>query len=153
MVQSINDSLYLEDYQKHEQSKRNNDLDKDAFLKILMTQLQNQDPMNPMEDKEFIAQMAQFTSVEQVTNINSKLDQFLESQSNPPFSSHGEMIGKQVEWDSEKKLEDGSTVIEQMTGLVTAVSFKDGKTSFVIDGEHTLKPEELNRIALPNLTE
>lgn len=45
-------------------------LGKDDFLKILVSQLQNQDPMKPMEDQDFIAQMAQFTALEQMQSLN-----------------------------------------------------------------------------------
>jgi len=48
-------------------------LDKNDFLKILMTQLTHQDPTQPMDDKEFVAQMAQFSSLEQITNMNDNL--------------------------------------------------------------------------------
>lgn len=51
-------------------NKPKNDLDKDAFLRLLTTQLANQDPLNPMEDKEFIAQLAQFSSLEQMQTLN-----------------------------------------------------------------------------------
>lgn len=53
---------------------RKNDLDKDAFLRLLTTQLANQDPLNPMEDREFIAQLAQFTSLEQIQNLNKNVE-------------------------------------------------------------------------------
>ncbi len=49
--------------------KTGDELGKDEFLKILITQLENQDPLNPMDDKEFIAQMAQFSSLEQMQNV------------------------------------------------------------------------------------
>lgn len=49
----------------------NNDLDRNAFLNLLVTQLRHQDPLNPMDDREFIAQLAQFSSLEQMQNLNA----------------------------------------------------------------------------------
>jgi len=51
-------------------AKVNAALDKNDFLKILITQLSHQDPTQPMNDKEFVAQMAQFSSLEQITNMS-----------------------------------------------------------------------------------
>jgi len=53
--------------------KPNEAMDRNDFLKILITQLSHQDPTQPVEDKEFIAQMAQFSSLEQITNMNEGL--------------------------------------------------------------------------------
>lgn len=64
-------------------ANKKNDLDKDAFLRLLTTQLANQDPLNPMEDREFIAQLAQFSSLEQMQNLNKNV----ENLSNELFES------------------------------------------------------------------
>lgn len=53
---------------------KSNDLGKDAFLNLLTTQLSNQDPLNPIEDREFIAQLAQFSSLEQMTQLNKTIE-------------------------------------------------------------------------------
>ena len=74
--------------------KVNNQLGKDDFLKLLITQLSNQDPTNPMENTEFIAQMAQFSSLEQMTNMN---ESFGRMASMINSSQAATTIGKTVE--------------------------------------------------------
>jgi flagellar basal-body rod modification protein FlgD len=56
-----------------EEDKDPNKMDKDLFMKLLVAQMANQDPLNPMEDREFIAQMAQFSSLEQMQEVNKNV--------------------------------------------------------------------------------
>lgn len=100
-------------------------LDKDDFMRLLITQLANQDPTNPMEDREFIAQMAQFSALEQMHNLNTQLFLLRES---PTQLSH--LIGKQVTWENQSG--------ENKTGLVDAVVYKQGLSYVEVDGELVL---------------
>jgi flagellar basal-body rod modification protein FlgD len=88
----------------------NRTLGRDDFLKILITQLKNQDPTSPMEDKEFIAQMAQFSTLEQMTNMSEEFGTLADGLS---ASRAVSMLGKQVTIAA-----DGQTI----EGLVSAVT-------------------------------
>ena len=70
----------------------NDTLGKDAFLKLLIAELSNQDPLNPMEDREFVSQMATFSSLEQMQNMNKTLESMAEANK---FSAV-QYIGKAV---------------------------------------------------------
>ncbi|MDP4158112.1 MAG: flagellar hook assembly protein FlgD, partial [Bacillota bacterium] len=97
----------------------------DDFLKILMTQLQNQDPLNPMQDQDFISQMATFSSLEQMTNLNTSMDNFVKSAEQNQFMQASSMIGKTVTYLDNQG--------NEMTGAVKSVLFKDGSTSFQLN--------------------
>lgn len=90
-------------------------LGKDDFLKMLVTQLQNQDPLKPMDDTSFIAQMAQFSSLEQMQNMNSAT---LATQANG-------MIGDNVTWT-----DDSNNAFD---GLVKGVSIVSGTSKLMVD--------------------
>lgn len=73
-----------------------NTLDKDSFLKLLTTQLQKQDPLSPMDSNAFVAQLAQFSSVEALENMGRKLDTLALGQANANQMAVPQMIGKEI---------------------------------------------------------
>ena len=77
--------------------KQSTGMDKDDFLKLFVTQLQNQDPLNPQDSSQFIGQLAQLTQVEQAYNTNTNLQNLLNQGSNSTTMAAVSMIGKQVE--------------------------------------------------------
>jgi flagellar basal-body rod modification protein FlgD len=72
------------------------ELDRDAFLNLLVTQLQNQDPLNPTDSTEFTAQLAQFSSLEQLGNVNDNLKQLQNFQASINNSQAVSLIGKEI---------------------------------------------------------
>lgn len=131
LISSQNTLLQMENNTnkvRYEEGRKNlgsGKLDKDAFLTLLMAQLQHQDPMNPMEDAEFISQQAQFTQIE-------KLDSLINAvKGNSMLSEAGSMVGKTVE----VALESGETQV----GRVDSVKMgADGVGLMIGDSTYTM---------------
>lgn len=100
-------------------------LDQGDFLTLLAKQFQTQDPMKPMEDTSFIAQMAQFTSLQQTSTMSQDISKLLANQSSATANSY---IGRSVTVD----LGDGTTD----TGNVSAVDASTGAPQLVIGGKY-----------------
>lgn len=115
----------------------NSSLGKDAFLNILITQLQNQDPTQPMDDKEFISQMAQFSSLEQMQNMTTAIQDLVTSQNETQLMSYTTFIGKEVKWhELTTDAKTGNSVVNEGTGVINELKFKDGEPIFVLaDGK------------------
>ena len=80
----------------------NQELGKDEFLKLLVTQLQNQDPMEPMSNSEFVAQLAQFSSVEQLVGVNEGLNMLGVQQMSMSNAQASSFIGREVQIRSDQ---------------------------------------------------
>src|SRR3954463_3392412 len=99
-------------------------LDQDAFLKLLMAQMQNQDPLAPTDSSQMMSQMAQFTSVEQLTNLSTSMTAL---QMNQDFAGSVSLIGRSVTY----KAADHT----QVTGTVTAVTAGKNGALLTVDGK------------------
>jgi flagellar basal-body rod modification protein FlgD len=133
----IDASLLLSSYKPPERKTGNQILGKDDFLKILLTQLQNQDPLNPMEDKDFIAQMATFSSLEQMINISSMLEQWMQTTQHDALLRYSEWIGKNVYW------QDGETL---NSGMVKSVLQKDQQIFLELDNGTTIEASTVVKV-------
>lgn len=148
MTNTIDSSYYLSNAKQS--STNNNTLGKDAFLKLLVTQLQNQDPLNPMEDREFIAQMATFSQLEQMITMNQSMEELLSDQKQQQMLSYQSLLGMEVKWDkitypSDEKAEP---IIENGTGIITSIKFtEDGVKLYLEDGTE-LTPSNISGVSV-----
>lgn len=140
--------------QANESNKKNktgepgdkNGMGKDSFLKLLVTELRHQDPTKPMEDREFIAQMAQFSSLEQMSNINKEMQKL--NLSSRAAEAYG-ILGKEVDtFDTEKKT--------RVSGIVSSVFYNGDELMLKIGNEdvpmknvHSVNALKENRDVMP----
>ncbi|GIX40908.1 MAG: basal-body rod modification protein FlgD [Leptospiraceae bacterium] len=110
-------------------------LGKDDFLKLLITQLSHQDPTKPMSDQEFIAQMAQFSSLEQMQNIAKSIEVMNQSQNFHYLGKY--VIGKD------------SITGDDVAGVVDAIFKDETGTIYLKVKDHAISKDNITVIGLP----
>lgn len=121
-------------------------LGKDAFLQLLVTQMRYQDPLDPMDNGEYLSQLAQFSALEQMTNVAEGLSNIMDVVNNIDTSllvgQLTSMIGQGVQWETEEG--------KAMEGSIKAVSIADGIPSIVAEAadgkQYKVLIGQINRI-------
>ena len=135
---------------------KSNELDKEAFLQLLVAQLQHQDPLEPQDNGEFIAQMAQFSSLEQMSNMTKSMDNITTVLNNIDTSvlvgQLSGMIGKGVEWlNTESSADENGNPVTQsssLSGTITGVTVASGVTKIIaVDAEGTRHQVDISNVA------
>ncbi len=120
-------------------------LGKDDFLTLLTKQLQYQDPLQPMDNLEVTNQMATFSTLEQITNMNTTLTNYLQNSSNNYRIEAMNMLGLTVTAQT-------GEMSEPVTGTVSSVRFEDGVAIFKVDGGDTeFKIDDIKKMEPMNI--
>ncbi|MEZ5942587.1 MAG: flagellar hook capping FlgD N-terminal domain-containing protein [Planctomycetaceae bacterium] len=114
-----------------------NGVDKGQYLNLLVAQLQNQDPLKPMDQQEQVAQLAQFSMVEGIDRLNTRFDQFFELQM---LGNGRNLLGSTVEFHSN----DG--LIE--SGIVERISAEDSGIVLTVNG-HAISMDQVAALVNP----
>ncbi|WP_017471887.1 flagellar hook assembly protein FlgD [Amphibacillus jilinensis] len=146
---SIDPSYYLKNQPR---STPSGELGKEEFLKILMAQIQNQDPLDPMDDREFIAQMTTFSQLEQMLNMNTSISKLVDNQMMSPVIQYSHLIGKEVQYYA---LDDETGKIiepkELATSTVVAISEREGYAVIELENDQKIYTDEILRINEPSV--
>ena len=160
VVQKLSDYEAAQNQAKAK-DKKNDALGKDAFLKLLVTQMKYQDPLDPQDNSEYLSQLAQFSALEQMTNVSKGLENVSKIVDNINSSvligQLSGMIGQPVQWnsvvmgDDKKPLKnsDGTVKTQSYEGKIIGVSITDGQPSVIaeVNGQtHQVQVSEIVRI-------
>ena len=160
VVQKLSDYEAAQNQAKAK-DKKNDALGKDAFLKLLVTQMRYQDPLDPQDNSEYLSQLAQFSALEQMTNVSKGLENVSKIVDNINSSvlvgQLSSMIGQPVQWQTEVKDSDGKVIKDKdgkpttktYEGKIIGVSISDGQPSVIADvnGEsHQVQVSQIVRV-------
>jgi flagellar basal-body rod modification protein FlgD len=118
-------------------------LGKDDFLKLLLTQMQYQDPLDPMDNKDMLAQMAQFTSLEQMSNLN---ENFAAANQIASFMDATRLLGKEVQVLDPAAPEDTPAILESK---VKSINFTNEGPLLTLDNGIVASVVDLVKVVNP----
>ena len=150
VVQKLSEYEAAQNQAKTAEQRKNDALGKDAFLQLLVTQMKYQDPLDPQDNSEYLSQLAQFSALEQMTNVSKGLSEVSKIVDNINSSvligQLSSMIGQSVQWITETKGEDGQTSKQSFEGKVIGVSITDGAPSIIADVGGKTHQVEISKI-------
>ncbi len=133
---TVDASQSATNYENKSDESARDELGKDAFLELLTTQLKHQDPLEPMDNTQFISQMAEFSSLEQMNNMNETLGEFLQTQK---IADGASLIGKTVESINE---ETG----EKIQSKVSEITFEEGNVFAKLENGSKVNVDGITRL-------
>ncbi len=112
------------------------EMGKEDFLKLMVAQFQNQDPLEPATNEDLVLQLAQFSTLEGTTNMNNSMEKFI---SNATISTASSLVGKEIVY-----LDGGHTVV----GKVSKVNMNGSDFTMTVDG-FNVQPSQLISVSEP----
>lgn len=123
--------------------KAKNTLGKDDFLKLMLTQMQQQDPLEPMDNQQMLAQMAQFSSLEQMSNLNTTLET---GQKTDSFMGATRLLGKDVSINDPLAPENSGSLL---TSNVKSVSYSADGPVMTLENGRIISVEQIVKVEEP----
>ncbi len=144
----ISNDYFLANKKQTVKQTGDNSLGKDAFLQLLVTQLQHQDPTKPMDNTEYISQLAQFSSLEQMQNMTKSIENLLDSEEQSQLMNYTTFVGKEVEWHemTEGLDSEGNFIVNNGKGVIEKMRFVDGEPVFVLEDGKEIKPGNISSV-------
>lgn len=125
MLNSVSmDSIYQSTYEAKKDREIKKELDRDAFLELLVTQLKNQDPTEPLSNKDLVAQLSQLSTTEQIMNMSQAVQEMVNTQMSLSKLQAASLIGKNV------VINDNT--LELNSGVAEGINFSLDNSSQVI---------------------
>jgi flagellar basal-body rod modification protein FlgD len=107
---------------KQKAEKKSNELGQDAFLELMITQMKNQDPLSPQKNSEFVAQLAQFSSVQGIEKLNKNFNVFSGGFQSSQALQASSLVGRSVSVEGKKAILDANGIISGSVNVPSATS-------------------------------